>query len=370
MPEGMRLKSEGFASTLYDPGNTFTLQRFCHEKGIPYADIGLPVRLDIFIAYGTEFQKRLVPNLEDQMVVSLDRSGSGFRLQLEDGEEVFAKQVVVAAGISHFEYLPPVLSDLPRERVTHSSHHTSLSHFRGKDITVVGAGASALDMAALLKGVGASVRVIARRPEIRFHNPPGPRSLADRLRAPMNGLGPGWRSLLCVKAPLLFHRMPRRFRHTVARKHLGPAPAWFTREAVVGHVELNVSSSVQEVQMNSDRLALRVEDPSGSRWIDTDHIIAATGYKVDLHRLKFLSGDLLANIHTYEQAPALSSSFESSVKGLYFVGAAAAPSFGPLLRFAYGAGFTARHLSRHLARSKTRQVTPSVELASQQANAG
>jgi hypothetical protein len=47
----------------------------------------------------------------------------------------------------------------------------------------------------------------------------------------------------------------------------------------------------------------------------------------------------------------LSPTFQSSVPGLYFVGAAAANSFGPVLRFAYGAGFTARHLTRHLQKS-------------------
>jgi hypothetical protein len=104
---------------------------------------------------------------------------------------------------------------------------------------------------------------------------------------------------------------------------------------------------------------LRVTNPSGARWIETDHVIAATGYKVDLQRLSFLSSGLQADIRSLEQAPVLSTSFESSVKGLYFVGAAAAPSFGPLLRFAYGAGFTARRLSRHFFRSEPRLAIPS-----------
>ena len=360
MPEGMCLKSDGFASTLYDPHSTFTLQRFCQENGIPYADVGLPVRLETFIRYGQEFQRRLVPELEERAAVSLDRSDSGFRLLLDNGEVVFSRRVVIAAGISHFQYLPPILSGLPEERVTHSSQHTSVSRFRGKDVTVIGAGASALDLAALLKGAGVTVRVIARAPEIHFHNPPGPqpRPLLDRLRAPMTGLGPGWRSLLCVKGPLLFHRMPLAFRLKVVRKHLGPAPGWFIKDAVVGHVELNVNTTLEEIQIQPDRVRLRVADPSGSRWIETDHVIAATGYKVDLQRLSFLSSGLQTEIRSAEHAPVLSTSFESSVKGLYFVGAAAAPSFGPLLRFAYGAGYTARRLSRHLSRSAAHLAIP------------
>lgn len=360
MPEGMCLKSDGFASTIYDPGSTFTLERFCQEKGIPYADIGLPVRLETFIAYGREFQKRLVPELEEQSVFSLDRSDSGFKIQLHNGEVLFCDKVVIAAGISHFQYLPPLLSGLPPELVSHSSKHNSIGRFQGKDVTVIGAGASAVDLAALLKGAGATVRVVARAPQIRFHDPPGPqpRPFMDRLRAPMTGLGPGWRSLLCVKGPLLFHKMPLGFRLEVVRKHLGPAPGWFIKDAVVGHVELNVNTVVQEVQVQDGRVRLRVTDPNGSRWIETDHVIAATGYRVDLQRLSFLSSGLQGEIRSTEQAPVLSTWFESSVKGLYFVGAAAAPSFGPLLRFAYGAGFTARRLSRHLSKSVARRATP------------
>jgi hypothetical protein len=50
----------------------------------------------------------------------------------------------------------------------------------------------------------------------------------------------------------------------------------------------------------------------------------------------------------------LSSAFESSIPGLYFVGLAAANSFGPVLRFAFGAGFAARRVTRALARSLAR----------------
>ena len=45
----------------------------------------------------------------------------------------------------------------------------------------------------------------------------------------------------------------------------------------------------------------------------------------------------------------LSADFESSLPGLFFAGPVAAASFGPVMRFAVGAKFTARRLSRHLA---------------------
>src|SRR5438045_2049672 len=68
MPEGMHLKSEGFASTLYDPESACTLSQYCRENAVPYADLGRPVALDTFVSYGLEFQKRMVPNLENKSV--------------------------------------------------------------------------------------------------------------------------------------------------------------------------------------------------------------------------------------------------------------------------------------------------------------
>ena len=40
MPKGMMLKSDGFASDIYDPERAFTLRQFCAERGIEYADAG------------------------------------------------------------------------------------------------------------------------------------------------------------------------------------------------------------------------------------------------------------------------------------------------------------------------------------------
>jgi cation diffusion facilitator CzcD-associated flavoprotein CzcO len=107
MPKGMKLKSEGFASSLYDPKSEFTLAAYCKEKGIPYQDIGLPVPLEVFSAYGLEFQKRLVPGLEKKLVKQLQRSGNGFQLRLDDGEVVNARRVVIATGLTHYENRDP-----------------------------------------------------------------------------------------------------------------------------------------------------------------------------------------------------------------------------------------------------------------------
>jgi hypothetical protein len=90
-------------------------------------------------------------------------------------------------------------------------------------------------------------------------------------------------------------------------------------------------------------------DKDGSEKIHVlDHVVAATGYRPDINRLRFLSENLRSQVQTIDSAPVLSQRFESSVPGLYFTGLAAAPSFGPVMRFAFGSKYTATLLGRHL----------------------
>ena len=358
MPRGMRLKSEGFASSLYDPQSSFTLADYCSEKNLAYADIGLPVPLETFSAYGLEFQRRFVPELENKVVVSVRRGPAGFQLLLDDGEKLTAKNVVMAVGLSHFAYLPPALASLPEEFVTHSSQHHKLERFRGREVVVVGAGASALDVAALLQQDGVPVQVVARRPSIHFHSPPpstGP-SFWRQLRKPVTGLGPGWHLFWCTHAPLVFRRMPQSFRLEKVRNVLGPAPGWFMRDQVLGKIPLHLGATITKAEIsNGRRIRLEWTDRSGATdSIEADHVIAGTGYRVDLQRLTFLDPELRNGIREIERTPKLSAHFESSIPGLYFVGATAANTFGPLMRFAFGARFAADRVSSHLARSVAR----------------
>ena len=83
-------------------------------------------------------------------------------------------------------------------------------------------------------------------------------------------------------------------------------------------------------------------------------MIAATGYKVKLERLKFLSDDTRSRIKTVEGSPDCRSAFESSIPGLYFVGVAAANSFGPVMRFAFGAAFRRVRVTQILVESGSR----------------
>ena len=369
MPKGMRLKSDGFASSLYDPEAEFPLAAYCKQEGLPYADIGLPIPLDTFTSYGLAFQRKFVPELEDKLVVSVRRLSPGFEVTLDDGDTVLASRVVSAVGLSHYAYVPAMLARVPEKFVSHSSKYGDVACFKGKEVAVVGAGASALDLAALLHQAGAIVQVVARSPDISFHDRgPIPRPLMSRIQRPTTGLGPGWRSFFCVNGPLLFRHFPEQFRLQVVRKHLGPAPGWFVKDEIAGKVPLNLGVHITGADVRNDRVSLQLADQAGARrTLEADHVIAGTGYRVDLRRLTFIDPAIQAEIKSVEHTPILSSKFESSVPGLYFVGITAANTFGPLLRFAYGAQFASRRISRHLAGSVFR-VNAHADRTRQQAN--
>ena len=347
----MSLKSEGFASDLYDPDSAYPLKAYCAEHGIDYADVALPVRIETFIAYGLEFQRRYVPALENTQVISLHRRAEYFELTTDAGEIARARRVVIAVGIMHYAYLPPLLSSHPDTMISHSSKHSDLSKFSGRRVGVLGAGASAIDIAVILHQAGATTELIARRPAIQFHDPPAePRSLYESVKAPRSGLGTGWRSRMCTDIPLVFHMLPQSLRHRAVERHLGPAPCWFTRDAMVGHVPMHLGVTVggADARNGSVRILLRHPERADTE-LEFDHLIGATGYKVDISRLTFLDGDLQSDIRQAEKTPILDRHFESSVPGLYFVGISAANCFGPLLRFAYGAKFAARRLTARFA---------------------
>jgi cation diffusion facilitator CzcD-associated flavoprotein CzcO len=352
MPRGMHLKSDGFASSLYDPKGQFTLRSYCAQNGIAFREVGLPVSLETFIAYGMAFQKAMVPSLDTRLIYKLEQRGHGFSLTLSDGEMIQAQRVVVATGITGLEYLPPELAALPKTHCSHSADNEDLSRFAGKKVLVIGRGASSTDVAAILGDLGAQVEIVSREPVI-FHDPPSPkpRSLWQRLKHPNLGLGPSFRSAVYTVLPRQFAFLPARVRHRIVRRHLGPAAVWYIRDKMVGRVPMRSGYAIKSAELRGNLLTVQFTHRDGTPMeVQADHVIAGTGYKVDLKRFQFLDDALRSSIELDDTSPALSSDFESSIPGLYFVGLASAMTFGPLTRFAFGAGFTARRLSAHLRR--------------------
>jgi len=352
MPRGMFLKSQGFASNLSSPDGQHTLEAFCANTDRPYASYGLPVPLDTFVAYGLWFQQQLVPDLEQTLVTEVVPKDGHFEVSLADGSRVEVSRVVVAAGVEHFARVPELLADLPSAICSHSSAHTDLSVFRGKSVIVLGAGQSAIESAALLHESGAEVQLVARKPKLAWNGPPLPleRPFIQRLREPEAGLGSGWSTWFYSRQPELFRHLPQRTRIYRARTALGPAGACWLPQRVQGQFPLVLGHALASAKADRTGVQLGLTGPGGTaKELSADHVIAATGYRSDLSRLTFLSDQLKPGLRTVAETPVVDRNYESSVPGLYFIGPAVAPTFGPVMRFVYGSDHAARTVARDLA---------------------
>ena len=361
MPAGMKLKSDGFASNLSAGSALFTLEDFCRLTHRPYHPTQIPVALEDFIAYGQEFARRFVPHLEPCDVTAVDRTRKGFRVTLENGECFHASHVILATGLSLFQYIPPRLAALSQELVTHTADHRTFDQFAGRDVVVLGRGASSLNAAALLHEAGSRVTLLTRKPRIHIHESGSgrPRPLLHRLRHPASPLGYSLRSWLSSTAPGAFQALPSALRHLLVYKHLGPAGGSALKGRVEGQFPILLGWSIASSELVHEAATgqtliklILVKEDGEQRQLLTSHIVAGTGFKVSLSRLHFLAGSLLGAIRTEKNgAPRLNRAFESSVPGLFFIGPAAAASFGPLLRFAAGSQYAAERVTRHLVRA-------------------
>jgi hypothetical protein len=351
MPSGMLLKSFPWASNLSEPGSEFTVKQFCTERALPYHDELMPLQLSRFIEYGEAFRMRYVPHVERRTLTALEPSTSGFRASFDDGETVHARRVVMAVGLQAFRHLPQEAEHLPADLCSHSGEYGSLERLKGMEVIVVGSGSSATELAALLRERGVSVSLVARAPRLDFAGRPRPRSLFERSTAPTSGIGHGWSLGVCARYPQLIRLLSEEQRVRLANASaLGPLGGAFVRDRVIGKVPLWLGRALQGIETFNSKVTVDLVDAGGApHSLRGDHVIFATGYKIDVGRLRFLSQKLLHRIRMVERAPQLSAHYETSVPGLHFIGPAAANSFGPVCRFVHGTYHPARHLARYLS---------------------
>lgn len=355
MPAGMLLKSTPAASSIDAPQRGSTLLDYCEAAGIRrlVADEDI-IPVETFISYGEWFQQRFVPELERVRVVSVDRGkGAGFELKLDSGELFSARAVVVASGLFGLAYVPTELAGAvgdgptPTGPLSHSSQHHDLGRFAGKELIVVGAGQSALETAVLAAEAGARVRVVARgRGAVAFGAPPWKQ---PRLR-PESPFGRAWSLWALSYYPHPYRYLPAGARHYLVRRVLGPLGAWWLRERFEGRVEVREVARVVRAGVieGGPRLVVRGED-GRTEELAADHVIAATGYRVDLGAMGFLGHELRTELVVSRGAPVLGAGLRSSIPGLYFTGLPAAASYGPVMRFVCGTEFASGRLARHLA---------------------
>ncbi|MET8162924.1 NAD(P)-binding domain-containing protein [Streptomyces sp. NPDC005329] len=349
MPGGMFLKSEPWASNLSDPAARWRLDAYCATQGVT-ARHGEPIPVEMFARYGLWFARNAVPDVDERTVTRIVSRPGGFEAVTADGETVRARTVALAVGVMPFVEMPTALRGLSPDLVSHSSHHGDLDRFRGRDVTVIGGGQAALETAALLAEQGSRVRVLARADRLRWNDvpPPWERPWWQSARSPQSGLGCGWRNWFYAERPGFYRRLPEPTRARIAATALGPAGAWWVRDRVEGSVRVRLDHEVTAARAVAGGVRLEV---AGADTFETEHVIAATGFKATRDRLGLLSGELRGALATVSDgSPEVSRDFESSHPGLFLAGLVTAAGFGPAMRFVYGVTFTAGTLVRGVRR--------------------
>jgi FAD-dependent urate hydroxylase len=348
MPAGINLKSFAFATNVYVPTKGHTFPDWCRANGLEDFE---PCTMASFAAYGMSMKDRFVPNIETVEVKRVSLAGGGrFDIVLANDEQVRARRVVFATGLSYLKSIPPGVASLPAHLVTHTGDLTDYSAFRGKEVAVLGAGASAIEAGALVNEAGGRAQILVRENEAIFHGRMDPnRSLYQRLRKPISVIGPGMKNRIFQALPLAIHFIPERRRVRFVKGYLGPAAPWWIKDRVDGLVPIFVRTAVVAAEPVGQRVRLRLQvEGEADRTIEVDHVVAGTGYVPNLDRLEYLEDGLRRRLRRVELGPSLSMNFESSVPGAYFVGPVAALCFGPLFRFVCGAEYAAPAIARHL----------------------
>jgi FAD-dependent urate hydroxylase len=324
MPKGMFLRS---ASDWHlDPMNRDTIERYLETLHLTPADVE-PLSLDFYLDYTQWFQDQQGIRSQPSRVVSLDRIDGEqnlFSATMQDGEILRARNVALALGFEYFKHIPePIAAMFPASHLSHTCDHVNFTDLQGKRCLILGGRQSAFEWAALLHEAGVdAVHVSHRHPSPSYTEadwkwvPP----LLENMVS-----DPGW-----------FRNLPEDEQRAVSRRLWGEGrlkvEPWLKDRIEKGPVTIWPETQVTGCDIEPDD-SLRVHLDNGET-LAVDHVICATGYKVQVDRIPFLAaGNIFPDLRIRNGFPELDLQFQSSVPGLYFTSMPAGQDFGPFFGF-------------------------------------
>jgi FAD-dependent urate hydroxylase len=341
MPEGMLLRSSPRASNISDPDRRLTLARYRETSGVPTRN---PLPLADFLGYAEWFREQIGLAVESRRVTRVEPTAVGFSLLLEDRERITVPRVVVAGGIAPFARRPPALREIGEPFVLHSVDVRQTAHFRERRVIVIGAGQSALETAALLHEARSDVEIVARARRVIWIPSPEEKGVGhriDRLAYAPTEVGPRGVSWV-AGVPDVFRRLPELPRARIGAVCVAPMGSYWLRPRL-RDVPLSMGRRAVAISRENGRVILKLDDGSKR---EADHVVLGTGFHVDVARYDFLAPALVRSLRLADGSPVLGTGLESSVPRLHFVGAPAAQTFGPVMRFVVGTAYAAPALTR------------------------
>jgi cation diffusion facilitator CzcD-associated flavoprotein CzcO len=260
------------------------------------------------------------------LVTDLVERGGRFLASLDSGELIAADAVVAAPGVRYFSQVPVWAGSVPLGRATHTCDLIRFHDLAGARVVIVGGRQSAYEWAALLAEHGAErIDIVHRHPSPRFDRVSW--RFVDSYVERTVRISGWWRDLSTAEQDAISLRFWQAGRLTLEY--------WLVPRLAHPAIHRWPETEVLELDpaQRDGRLRLRL---SNGQHLMADHLIFATGYRVELGRVPYL-GAVLDRITTRNGFPILDHTFASSLPGLYLPGFTATADFGPFFGFVKGA---------------------------------
>ncbi|MGR9105822.1 MAG: NAD(P)/FAD-dependent oxidoreductase [Gammaproteobacteria bacterium] len=331
MPSGMRLR------TACDWQIADSLEKYLGEQGLPEKQPE-PVGLEFFTDYITSAARSFDLPLIDSRVERLFFEQGYFKCRLANRDILCAPNVIVATGYYDYRFIPAEYRELfSAHHLSHTADTSDFDRLIGKRCLIIGGRQSAFEWAGLLKDFVSDVHVVCRHelPLFKRSDWSWVYPFIEKARGE-----PGWyRDLPASEKEAIHSRFWREGRLELED--------WLQPGLDDRRVRIWSNTRITAVKPGSDgALTITLND---SATLTIDHVIAATGYLVDVRTLGFLRhGNILERLSLSNGFPKLDAFYQSSVPGLYFTGIHAVNDFGPFLYFVAGAFASAEVMIRHI----------------------
>lgn len=334
MPKGMFLRSG--RDWHLCPQGIYTIDKYLETKQLKPEDVE-PLSLDLYLSYSDWFQEKIKVRILESLVQRLDHSNNKFVATLDDCQTITASNVLLAIGFRYFKNVPTELAELiPSKRFSHTCDLVNFDSLKGKRCLIVGGRQSAYEWAALLNENGAAAVHVSHRHEI----PQFTKSDWAWVNPLMHTMtkNPGW-----------FRNLEKRKRKEIEQRFWAEGrlklEPWLWPRIERENIKIWQSSRVVACkELPTGELEVRLD--VGER-LTVDHIILATGYKVNMENVPLLAaGNILSKLKIHEGSPVLDENFQSNIQGLFITSMAATRDFGNFFAFTVTAVASAKIIGR------------------------